>query len=361
MPMAGNAAAGGFCAHCGAAIERLALSCPECHQLVYGDRLKALANQAGSLYAGGNREGARAAWAAAIPLLPPESAQADAIRRTIEQLDTEIAAGPARTASAEIGPPPQHPPSWAKRLGPLGPLIILLMKFKWALLFLATKGKLLLLGLTNFKMILSMAAFLGLYWALFGWWFAVGFVASIFIHEMGHYVTVRRYGFAAEGPVFLPGLGAYVRWHGINVDPVVRSRISLAGPLFGLLASVGAYAIYFATDQPVWMAVGHVGAFINLFNLIPVFVFDGNSAMTPLGRQQRLAVLITALAMLLITSEFMFLFIALGTGYRLFFSRDFPEKPNDATGYYFIALMLVLGLLSWYGVRSAAAMQAGRF
>jgi Zn-dependent protease len=350
-----------YCDQCGAPIEPLALSCSKCQRLVYSERLKAIANQAGALYRAGNREGARSAWASAIPLLPPNSTQADAIRRTLERLDQEIAGGPAGSARAEIGPPPQEPPSWAKRLGPLAPLVVLLLKFKWVLLFLATKGKLLLLGLTNFKMILSMAAFIGVYWAMFGWWFAIGFAGSIFIHEMGHYVTVRRYGFAAEGPVFLPGLGAYVRWHGINVDPLVRSRISLAGPLFGMLASIAAYAIYFATEAPVWLAVGHIGAYINLFNLIPVFIFDGNSAMKPLGRQHRVAVLITALSMLFITREFMFLFVGLGTGYRLFFLRDFPEKPSDSTAYYFIFLMIALGLLSWFGASSGIALQSRGF
>lgn len=357
MPMGAVPGGGRFCDGCGAPIEALALVCSQCQRLVYSDRLKSIANEAASLYQAGNREGARRAWASALPLLPPNSSQADGIGRTIRQLDQEIAAGPADSVRSQIGPPPQEPPSWAKRLGPLGPLVVLFLKFKWMLLFLATKGKFLLLALTNFKMIISMAAFIGLYWALFGWWFAVGFVGSIFIHEMGHYVTVRRYGFSAEGPVFLPGLGAYVRWHGINVDPVVRSRISLAGPLFGLFASLGAYAIYFATGERVWMAVGHVGAYINLFNLIPVAIFDGNSAMTPLSRQHRLAVLITSLAMLFITSEFMFLFIALGTGYRTFFSRDYPQKPSESTAYYYISLLVVLGLLSWYGVRSAVAIR----
>ncbi len=358
MPAGVEPSAARSCGHCGEPLEPLSVICPRCRRLVYSDRLKSIANQAASSYSSGDREGARRAWASALALVPPSSSQADAIQRTIQQLDREIAAGPAGSLRTQLGPPPQEVPSWAKRLGPLGPVVLLILKFKWLLLFVGTKAKLLLLALTNFKMIISMAAFIGLYWALFGWWFAVGFVGSIFIHEMGHYVTVRRYGFAAEGPVFLPGLGAYVRWHGINVDPVVRSRISLAGPLFGLFASIAAYGIYFATGQAVWMAVGHVGAYINLFNLIPVAIFDGNSAMTPLGRQHRLAVLITSLAMLFITSEFMFLFIALGTGYRTFFSRDFPEKGSDSTAYYYISLLVVLGLLSWYGVHSAGGLRA---
>ena len=235
---------------------------------------------------------------------------------------------------------------------------MLLLKFKWAALFFLTKGKLLLLGLTNFKALLSVAAFLGIYWALFGWWFALGFVLSIAAHEMGHYITVRRYGFSAELPVFIPGIAAYVRWQGAGVDPVVRARISLAGPLFGLFAALISYSVYQATGHGVWLAVAHTGAWINLLNLIPIMIFDGSSAMNALGKQERVAVLMVSLAMWWLLGENLFLFIALATGYRLY-KRDFPAQPSHATAYYYIALMIALGALSYISYQSAGAMRAG--
>jgi Zn-dependent protease len=323
------------------------------------DQLKTIAQRAAALYSAGDLDGARAAWGEALALLPAQSSQYESVIRTVRQLENEIAArgGLARQASSGAEAPRKDQAStWGKRLGPLGAGGALLAKYKW-LAFLLTKGKFLLLGLAKFKTILSLLAFLGIYWAMFGWWFAVGFVGSIFIHEMGHYVMVRRYGFAAEGPVFLPGFGAYVRWRGANVDPVVRARISLAGPFFGLLAALASLLIYYATGAGVWLAVAHVGAWINLLNLIPVFIFDGQSAMTPLGRQERMAVLGVALAMLLITSEFVLLFIALGVGYRLY-QRDFPQQPNQPTAYCFIGLMVMLGFLSWFSAYSAEAMRA---
>jgi hypothetical protein len=67
---------------------------------------------------------------------------------------------------------------WTKRLGPFAPIALFLLKIK-SLLFLLFK----------LKFLLSLVAFFGIYWVLFGWKFAAGFLACLFIHEMGHYVA----------------------------------------------------------------------------------------------------------------------------------------------------------------------------
>jgi Zn-dependent protease len=314
-----------------------------------------LAAKATEAMAKGDRIAARDTWQSALALLPESSPQYQTVLNSVKVLSRQIASG-----STEAAPPPTSPsekPAWVKRLGPFGAIGVLLLKFKWAAVLLLTKGKLLLLGLTNFKAILSIAAFLGIYWAMFGWWFALGFVLSIAAHEMGHYLVVRRYGFAAELPVFIPGIAAYVRWQGAGVDPVVRARISLAGPLFGLFAALVSYGVYQSTGHGVWLAVAHTGAWINLLNLIPVMIFDGASAMNALGKQERLAVLVVSLALWALLGENMFLFVALATGYRLY-KKDFPAQSSHSTAYYYIALLIALGALAKLSYQSAGAMRA---
>jgi Zn-dependent protease len=246
-----------------------------------------------------------------------------------------------------------------RKFGPLGAALAFLAKFKTIGLLLATKGKLLLLALTNFKALISILGFLGIYWALYGWWFAVGIVGSIFLHEMGHYVTVRRLGMAANAPIFIPGFGAFVRWSGSNVSVAMLARIALAGPMFGFVAAIGAYSVYLATGAGVWLAVAHVGAFINLFNLIPISIFDGGSACSALGKQERLAILIVSLALWFFLSEFIFLFIALGAGYRLF-RADYPEQPSQTAAYYFVGLLIALGLFDWWMLNAASTAFPGQ-
>jgi len=69
------------------------------------------------------------------------------------------------------------------------------------------------------------------YWAVYGVKFGVGFAILILVHEMGHFVDIKRRGLPADMPVFLPGFGAYVRWTALGVSARTRAFVSLAGPL----------------------------------------------------------------------------------------------------------------------------------
>ncbi len=260
--------------------------------------------------------------------MPVDSAHARGVQREIQKIDARLA--------------PKPPVNWKKRLGPFGVLLAALAKYKTLALVLLTKG----------KFLISILLFVGLYWGLYGWWFGVGLTASVLMHEMGHYLMVRRYGFAAELPMFIPGFGAYVKWNGPNVDPGVRAQISLAGPLFGFLSGLIAYGVFLSTGHAVWLALAQFAGWLNLLNLIPVFIFDGASAMTALGAQGRLAVLLVSVVLFFTLSEYLFLFVAAGTAYRLY-KRDFPAQPRQGIAYYFIALIVANGFLSWFALNQA--------
>jgi len=156
---------------------------------------------------------------------------------------------------------------WQRILAALGVSAAFIAKFKFAALLLLSKAKLLLLGLTKMGTLLSMAASLGLYWALWGWKFALGFVLSIYVHEMGHVAMLTRLGIRATAPMFIPGIGAIVRLRENLPTAREDARVGLAGPIWGLGAAVVAYALSLAFDSPMMRAIATVGAWINLFNL----------------------------------------------------------------------------------------------
>ena len=140
-------------------------------------------------------------WQIVLDLLPPDATERQGVMREMDRLNAKLQ--------------PKVGFDWRKRLGPFGAVLAFLAKFKTAALILLTKG----------KFLISMLAFVALYWVMFGWWFAVGFFASIFIHELGHYLVIRSYGMQAELPMFIPGFGAYVRWTGAGtVDPGVARK-----------------------------------------------------------------------------------------------------------------------------------------
>jgi Zn-dependent protease len=297
------------------------LACPRCQALVHEDELEQLANDAKALEASSQFRAASERWEQALALLPQDSQQADWIRQRSKMLLNRApeAGGTKRDSK------------WAKRLGPLGPVAVLLAKAKTVLVFLF-----------KFKFLLSFAGFLAIYWALFGAKFGIGFAVMILIHEMGHFIDVKRRGLPADMPVFLPGLGAYVRWQALGVPVETRSAISLAGPLAGWIASAICVAIWWKTGGPIWAALARVGAWLNVLNLVPVWVFDGGSAAYALGRVERLLLLAAGLALGLILHEPVFYFLAAGALFRLF-THDLPAQPSKMIAAYYLALLVCLG------------------
>jgi Zn-dependent protease len=193
--------------------------------------------------------------------------------------------------------------------------------------------------------ILSFAAFVAIYSVASGIKFGAGFAVLILIHEMGHFVDIKRRGLPADMPVFLPGLGAYVRWQALGVPLETRSEVSLAGPLAGFLASLVCAALWWQTGDPYWAALARVGAILNLLNLIPVWVLDGGQAALALSKAERIVLMIACVALGLMLGQNIFFLVAAGAGYRAFFAGDLPAHPSRATTIYFVAVLTALGVI----------------
>ena len=213
-----------------------------------------------------------------------------------------------------------------------------------ALLILISKWKVLLLGFTKFGTLFSMIAALGVYWSLFGWPFALGLVLSIYIHEMGHVIAIRGYGLHASAPMFIPGLGAFIRLKTRNLPPIPDARIGLAGPIYGTFAALAAWILYKVTGLPIFAAIAHLGVVINLFNLIPVWQLDGSRGMHSLTRHQRTVIMLLAASLWWMTHESMLLLIAGVSVYRLF-TRDWPEESDHGGLVRFASLLVALAIL----------------
>lgn len=125
----------------------------------------------------------------------------------------------------------------------------------------------------KFKSLLLMFASLGAYTMLWGWRYAAGFMALLFVHELGHVLELRRQGVRASLPMFIPFLGAFVAVKDRQRDVAAEARSALAGPAAGLAAS--AFVAYLAGDSDLLRALAYTGFLLNLFNLAPVLPLDG--------------------------------------------------------------------------------------
>ena len=211
----------------------------------------------------------------------------------------------------------------------LGPLLLagaLLLKFGKVALLLLTKAKFLT---TSASMLVSVAA----YALIWGWRFAAGFVALLFIHEMGHYIQLRREGVKPSGMVFIPFLGAAVGARSLGGSALAEARVGLAGPILGSLAGLIPAGLWAATGDEFWQALAFTGFFLNLFNLVPVVPFDGGRAMAAMAPWMWFVGLGAMLALLLVApNPFVILFLLLGvfTTYQRWKNRKAGEEGNAA-------------------------------
>lgn len=318
------------CARCRTELPPLTLACPACGWLVHGDRLRELAAEAESAEAGGDVSAARDRWLAALELLPAQSQQQGAVRDRVAALTRTIGAN-----AGDVREPGARGTAWWRRgLPGLGVLAILLV----------SKLKFLLLGLTKASTFVSLFAFFGLYWSMYGWPLALGLALSIYVHEMGHVAMLRRLGLDAGAPLFVPGVGAFVLLKQPVLDPLVDAKIGLAGPVWGLGAGLLALAVHGATGAPIWFAIAQVTGFLNLFNLIPVWQLDGSRGIRILSRGERWALVgVVALALLLTDQRLLFIVGAVAVWRAMQDQAGPGDRRVLAT---FAALVLLLALLA---------------
>jgi Zn-dependent protease len=257
-----------------------------------------------------------------------------------------------------VDPPPPPPAAWDARLkralGPLGVLIV-------AALAWGAKLKLLLFALVKFKFFgtaITSVVSIGAYALLWGWRFAVLFVALLFVHELGHVVALRREGIPASAPMFIPFLGAAVFMKDMPRDAWTEAKVGLAGPVFGLLSSAAVLAAGEAYDSNLLRAAAYTGFFLNLFNLLPIVPLDGGRAAAALHPYVWIGGAVGMLALFLVFPSPLLILIALiggmdgwrrlkafRSGEQADYYRVSPgQRAAVAATFAALAVLLVLGM-----------------
>ncbi|MBK5257845.1 MAG: site-2 protease family protein [Vicinamibacteria bacterium] len=328
------------CPGCDTEYASTALVCPNCHRLVHGDELKGLGAQAAAAELRGDKAAARTAFQRAVLLLPVESRQRLTIQTRLAELDGEP--GPVRTT-------PEARPAWVTGGGAIGAITLIVWKLKGVLLLVFGKLKFLTLGFSKAGTLFSFLASFGVYWSLWGWRYALGFLVAMYIHEMGHVAALRRFGIPASAPMFIPGVGAFVRMNRHPATAGEDARIGLAGPEWGLGAALVAYLAYGTTGEPIWAAIGYSAAYLNLFNLLPIWQLDGGRGFAALTREQRIVVAVTLAVAWGVTGQGLLGLIGAAAAYRAFLSDAPPGGDTGVLGR-FVGLILVFSSMLLLGV-----------
>jgi Zn-dependent protease len=154
-----------------------------------------------------------------------------------------------------------------RRFGPLGLFFLFL--------FSKLKYVAVALNFVKFKTFITMLISIWAYALFWGWSFAAGFVALLFVHEMGHVLALRLLGIRASAPMFIPFMGAFIGMKQLPDNAFAESVAAYGGPLLGTLGAIGCAAVGLATGNPFWFALASAGFLLNLFNLLPISPLDG--------------------------------------------------------------------------------------
>ncbi|MFZ5643100.1 MAG: site-2 protease family protein [Bacillota bacterium] len=212
--------------------------------------------------------------------------------------------------------------SFFKTFGPVLVVIALLGKVIKPLLVLLKFSK---FGATFISMFVTVIV----YSLFFGWKFALGFVILLLIHENGHILAAKKIGLPVSKPIFIPFVGAFISMKEMPKSARQEAIIGVGGPLLGGLASIACFFIYDIFDETYWLALGYVGCFLNLFNLVPLGFLDGGRIATAISIWLWVpgAIILGILAIKL-GSPIVILVLILGLfeGYKVFKKRHNPES-----------------------------------
>ena len=131
------------------------------------------------------------------------------------------------------------------------------------------------LRIARYKTLITLIICVWVYGLVLGWHFAVGFVALLFVHEMGHVIALRMLGIKATAPMFIPFMGAIIGMKQRPDNAFAEAVMAYGGPLLGTLGAIVCAGIGLLTHDPFWYILAMAGFLLNLFNLLPISPLDG--------------------------------------------------------------------------------------
>jgi len=126
------------------------------------------------------------------------------------------------------------------------------------------------------RTLISLALFITLDYWIFQSWFAVLLLVSvIFIHEAGHFIAMKFFGYKGVNMTFVPFVGAYVSGTATNLSRKNKIIVLLAGPVPGIIIGCILLYLYQNNFEPIYFQLAMPFLLLNVFNLLPVFPLDG--------------------------------------------------------------------------------------
>jgi len=117
--------------------------------------------------------------------------------------------------------------------------------------------------------------------------FIIHLVIVLIIHELGHFLMMKWFGYKDVRMMFIPLMGAFVQGRKEHYSQKQGFFVIGAGPFPGII--IGALFIFFAlSTKSVWMVnLGLLFLFLNILNLVPLDPLDGGQLFKLLIRKKQ--------------------------------------------------------------------------
>jgi Zn-dependent protease len=217
---------------------------------------------------------------------------------------------PPRTGSAQQHSPTAPRQQRRRREGAAGGIVAAIVAFLKYGLVLVKFGT---FGPTLITMIIA----IWFYTLFFGPAFAIGIVALVLVHELGHFIVARWMGLPARLPIFIGPLGAVTSLRRSPGDAGKSGIIALAGPALGTVGALLCFLLAGVANPGYFryllLALAYFGCFLNLINLIPVGFLDGAKVADAIPKWMNVVgLLVVAGVVLLFGNPFGVIFLILG-------------------------------------------------
>ena len=140
-------------------------------------------------------------------------------------------------------------------------------------------------GLTVFSIILFIGVFLLFFDHEFE--FITHLVLVLIIHEFGHFIAMKWFGYKNVKMLFVPLMGAFVQGYKDKYSQRESLLVVMSGPIPGVL--LGAICFFIANDmQMPWLLnLSVLFLFLNIINLLPIDPLDGGQIVKLMAKKRK--------------------------------------------------------------------------
>jgi stage IV sporulation protein FB len=139
------------------------------------------------------------------------------------------------------------------------------------------------------KLAFSMALFFLIFNIFLGWdeLTVLSLMGVILVHEMGHFLSMKFFGYKNVSMMFMPPLGAFTSGEKDDVPYSHELITLLAGPVPGLIVGMIMLPFTNLEDPGILDKVCFMLLALNLFNMLPIIPLDGGRIFDKIFHQIR--------------------------------------------------------------------------